>query len=221
MNIWYWGWQEATKFMIIIRFIDSSLDIFDWAFNQQTIWNDNINLTANKVNLLLKNIELSIIKFHSLLRFWEAWYMRSVISILYFVIDCKKSYSNLLRILNEVLLPLVAVLSPTQVNEMILHETVYLDFQYKNGILPWLVNSYTNLVDFTEGVDVQGTSLELHILRVLEKKSWNIKFGNWDNQWVENKFAKNTINSGWSWDHGAGMGVFAAGKFKRKPYQNN
>lgn len=53
MNIWYWGWQEATTFMIIIRFIDSSLDIFDWALNQQTIWNDNINLTANKVNLLL------------------------------------------------------------------------------------------------------------------------------------------------------------------------
>lgn len=100
-------------------------------------------------------------------------------------------------------------------------DSLFRIFQYKNGILSWLVNSYTNLVDFTEGVDVQGTSLELHLLRVLEKKSWNIKFGNWDNLWVENKFAKNTINSGWSWDHGEGMGVFAAGKFKRKPYQNN
>lgn len=89
MNIWYWGWQEATKFMIIIRFIDSSFDIFHWAFNQQTVWNDNINLTANKVNLLLN-------------KYWTVHYkisfsIKVLKSLIYeifninFVIDCNES----------------------------------------------------------------------------------------------------------------------------------
>lgn len=88
MKIWYWFWQKATKFMIIIRFIDSSLDIFDRAFYQQTIWN-NINLTANKVNLLLNKywtvhhtILFSIKGLKSLI--YEIWNIN-------FVIDCNKS----------------------------------------------------------------------------------------------------------------------------------
>lgn len=33
---------------------------------------------------------------------------------------------------------------------------------------------------------------------------------------LKTNLPKNTTNSGWSWDHGEGMGVFAADKFKRK-----